>query len=43
MITSLTLATFSNKKKSSSVIQGIEESIPDNATESKSLPDSSSN
>ena len=43
MVTSLTLATFSNKKKSSSVIQGIEESVPENATESKELPDTSSN
>ena len=43
MVTSLTLATFSNKKKSSSVIQGIEESIPENATESKESSDTSSN
>jgi len=43
MVTSLTLATFSNKKKSGSVIQGIEESVPENTTESKEPPDSSSN
>jgi preprotein translocase subunit SecG len=43
MATSLTLATFSNKNKSSSVIQGIEESVPENATESKAPPDPSSN
>jgi len=43
MVTSLTLATFSNKNKSSSVIQGVEESVPDSATESKDPPDTSSN
>ena len=43
MVTSLTLATFSNQKKSSSVIQGIEESVPENATESKVHPDPFSN
>ena len=43
MVTSLTLATFSNQNKSSSVIQGIEESVPENATESKAPPDPSSN
>ena len=43
MVTSLTLATFSNKNKSSSVIQGVEESVPENATESKDPPDTSSN
>ena len=43
MVTSLTLATISNKNKSSSVIQGIEESVPENATESKAPPDPSSN
>ena len=43
MVTSLTLATLSNKNKSSSVIQGIEESIPENATESKESSDTSSN
>jgi len=43
MVTSLTLATFSNKNKSSSVIQGIEESVPENATESKAPPDPFSN
>ena len=43
MATSLTLATFSNQNKSSSVIQGIEESVPENATESKAPPDPSSN
>ena len=34
MVTSLTLATFSNKAKSSSVIQGIEESVPENSDKS---------
>ena len=43
MVTSLTLATISNKNKSSSVIQGIEESVPENATESKAPPDPFSN
>ena len=43
MVTSLTLATFSNQNKSSSVIQGIEESVPENATESKAPPDPFSN
>ena len=43
MVTSLTLATFSNQNKSSSVIQGIEESVPENATESQEPPDTSSN
>ena len=43
MVTSLTLATFSNKNKSSSVIQGIEESVPENATESKAPLDPFSN
>ena len=35
MVTSLTLATFSNNKKSSSVIQGIEEPAPDSDGEPK--------
>ena len=43
MVTSLTLATFSNNKKSSSVIQGIEEALPDAASEPKGLPDNSTN
>jgi preprotein translocase subunit SecG len=33
MVTSLTLATISNKSKSSSVIQSVEESLPDAGTE----------
>ena len=43
MVTSLTLATFSNNKKSSSVIQGVEEALPDKASEPKGSPDSSTN
>ena len=43
MVTSLTLATFSNKNKSSSVLQGIEEPVPENATESQEPPDTSPN
>ena len=43
MVTSLTLATFSNNKKSSSVIQGIEEALPNQASEPKGLPDNSTN
>ena len=43
MVTSLTLATISNKNKSSSVIQGIEETVPENATESQESPDTSPN
>jgi len=43
MVTSLTLATISNKNKSSSVIQGIEELVPENATESQEPPDTSPN
>jgi preprotein translocase subunit SecG len=43
MVTSLTLATFSNNKKSSSVIQGIEESLPDKATEPQGSSDNPSN
>jgi len=43
MVTSLTLATFSNNKKSSSVIQGIEETLPNEASEPKGLPDNSTN
>lgn len=43
MVTSLTLATFSNNKKSSSVIQGIEEALPDEASEPKGSPDNSTN
>ena len=43
MVTSLTLATFSNNKKSSSVIQGIEEALPNEASEPKGLPDNSTN
>jgi preprotein translocase subunit SecG len=42
MVTSLTLATFSNKNKSSSVIQGVEETVPETSTESKDSPDKSS-
>ena len=43
MVTSLTLATFSNNKKSSSVIQGIEEALPDETSKPKGLPDNSTN
>ena len=43
MVTSLTLATFSNNKKSSSVIQGIEDALPNQASEPKGLPDNSTN
>ena len=43
MVTSLTLATFSNNKKSSSVIQGIEEALPETAPGPKESTDSSSN
>ena len=43
MVTSLTLATFSNNKKSSSVIQGIEETLPNQASEPNGLPDNSKN
>jgi preprotein translocase subunit SecG len=43
MVTSLTLATFSNNKKSSSVIQGIEEPLSDNVTEPKTASGNSSN
>ena len=43
MVTSLTLATFSNNNKSRSVIQGIEEPLPETATESKDSSDNSSN
>jgi len=43
MVTSLTLATFSNQKKSTSVIQSIEEPVPDNAAEPQSSSDKSSN
>ena len=43
MVTSLTLATFSNNKKSSSVIQGIEDALPNEASEPKGLPDNSTN
>ena len=43
MVTSLTLATISNKNKSGSVIQGIEEPVPENATESQEPPDTSPN
>lgn len=43
MVTSLTLATISNKSKSSSVIQSIEESVPDAATEPTDTSDKSSN
>ena len=43
MVTSLTLATFSNNKKSSSVIQGVEEVLPDEASEPKDTSDNSTN
>lgn len=43
MVTSLTLATFSNNKKSSTVIQGIEESLPADEAEPKGSSDKSSN
>ena len=39
MVTSLTLATISTGKKSSSVIQGMEETVPENSTESKDTSD----
>jgi preprotein translocase subunit SecG len=39
MVTSLTLATFSNKDKTDSVIQGVEESVPETSTESKDSQD----
>ena len=42
MVTSLTLATFSNNNKSRSVIQGIEESLPETSTEPKDPSDNSS-
>ena len=35
MVTSLTLATISTGKKSSSVIQGMEETVPENSAEPK--------
>jgi preprotein translocase subunit SecG len=43
MVTSLTLATFSNNNKSRSVIQGIEESLPETSTKPKDSSDNSSN
>ena len=43
MVTSLTLATFSNNNKSRSVIQGIDKSLPETSTESKDSSDNSSN
>ncbi|MBT5550486.1 MAG: preprotein translocase subunit SecG [Nitrospina sp.] len=43
MVTSLTLATFSNKNKSSSVIQSVEESIPETPVQSKDSPEQPSN
>jgi preprotein translocase subunit SecG len=43
MVTSLTLATFSNNTKSKSVIEGVEESLPAATTESKDSTDKSSN
>jgi preprotein translocase subunit SecG len=43
MLTSLTLATFSNNKKSNSVIQGIEDALPDAASEPMNPPNSSTN
>ncbi len=43
MVTSLTLATFSNKAKSSSVIQGVEEAIPGNSTDPKAPLENSPN
>ena len=43
MITSLTLATISNKSKSTSVIQSVEESIPDATAEPKDSSNNSSN
>ena len=42
MVTSLTLATFSNNNKSRSVIQGIEESLPETSTEPNDPSDNSS-
>ncbi len=35
MVTSLTLATFSNRANSNSVIQEIEETVPESTTDSK--------
>jgi preprotein translocase subunit SecG len=43
MVTSLTLATISNKSKSSSVIQSVEDSVPDVVTEPVDSSDNSSN
>jgi preprotein translocase subunit SecG len=43
MVTSLTLATFSNKNKSSSVIESVEESIPETPVQSKGSPEQPSN
>ncbi|MBT3510017.1 MAG: preprotein translocase subunit SecG [Nitrospina sp.] len=43
MVTSLTLATFSNKNKSSSVIPSVEESVPEATTGSNDSPDNPSN
>ena len=43
MVTSLTLATFSNKNKSSAVIPSVEESVPEATTGSNDSPDNPSN
>ena len=43
MVTSLTLATISNKNKSRSVIQSVEESVPGNTAESSESSDKTSN
>ncbi len=43
MVTSLTLATFSNNNKSRSVIQGIEEPLSETSTEPKNSSDNPSN
>jgi preprotein translocase subunit SecG len=43
MVTSLTLATISNKSKSTSVIQSVEEAVPDATTEPKDSSENSSN
>jgi preprotein translocase subunit SecG len=43
MVTSLTLATISNKSKSSSVIQSVEEALPGATTKPKDSSGNSSN
>lgn len=43
MVTSLTLATISNKSKSTSVIQSVEEAVPDTTAKPKDSSGNSSN